>query len=261
MPTPRSVVFFLFLSLLVMSATICHALDHEREWATDEDRQLVRDTIESGNLSKLQKLMTKRPELLKLSYGNKPILCFPIFYNRPKILRFLLDIGAELHPQGMRSALMCAVQLGEPPFNREAVKILFEYGALADDGNVPGEGERWTPYIEALINNDLEMAKLLLENGANGAYVSKYGENALTNILYLAHAARMDLETVQFAVEVGKADVNHVKFPGTLGALTPLCIAAKIGRRDIYDYLLSKGADQDFRDGSGNSPKDYLKKQ
>ena len=77
----------------------------------------------------------------------------------------------------------------------------------------------------------IEIAKYLIDNGANVSYVSRYSKSALVMASERGH-----YEMVIFLVEYGHADVNN--------PMTEHSSAAYLGadNEDIKEYLISKGA-------------------
>ena len=142
-----------------------------------------------------------------------------------------------------------------------------------------------TPLLHALINNDLTVARRLLEKGANP---NVYGMG-LSPWLYAAGvtsgtyneargggAARIDTELLDLMLAHG-ADVNArvtgaASYSGRIAraltgdpvntksneGMTALHVAVRSRNADLVRYLLDNGARTDIKDASGRTPMDVL---
>ena len=73
--------------------------------------------------------------------------------------------------------------------------------------------------------------------------------------LHLAVVHKL-FSVIRFLVEDCKIDINYISNP-TSGGGTPLHMAYGIGERNIAQYLIEHGADQEAIDDDGRKPKDY----
>lgn len=225
------------------------------EDASRDEHNLIGDTILAGDLDKIKKLIEQDHERLNRLYQGRGILFYPASYRQPEILEYLLEKGADLSPQDMGSPLMDAID-GPNRSSIKCIEILLKYGAPVDNGFVSGKGKA-TPYMIALRRGDIDIARLLLKHGADGAYLTKFNDNALTYLLRDRKNSDSLLELVKLAVE-NRADVNLEVKKKLKGAGTPLLFAAHLGNKEIYDYLVSVGAEEAYKDYYGKTPKDYL---
>ena len=88
--------------------------------------------------------------------------------GRAAIAKLLIEAGAEVNPEYRPKPLHCAVQaannwLFPDPEAREAVPMLLRMGADVDGANEYGV----TALHMAVLNQDRDMVKLLVEHGAN----------------------------------------------------------------------------------------------
>lgn len=122
--------------------------------------------------------------------------------------------------------------------NLVVVKNLLEFGA-----NIEKKDKFWglTPFELAIFNNELEVAKLLVEEGADTSAID-FNKDRPQNgfwITPLHWAVLLDqLEKANVLIENG-TDVNVKNW---LGA-TPLQWAAQVGASETIRFLVRKGAD------------------
>jgi ankyrin repeat protein len=115
--------------------------------------------------------------------------------------------------------------------------------------NAPIENGQF-PLWNAIWNNDTEMVKLLLKNGADPK--QKY-KNKDENVGLLEITAQEGLlKITQLLVEKG-ADIHERSQQG----FTPLRIASRNGRADIVKYFISKGSEVDTRGNDGATPLEH----
>jgi len=112
------------------------------------------------------------------------------------------------------------------------------------DIDVNKEDDGVTPLYAASKNGHLDVARLLVEAGAD---IDKAKDNGYTSL----HIASLwgHLEVVKYLVEQG-ADKDKATNVGR----TPLYIASAIGRVDVVRVLLEQGADKDKTNNRGLTP-------
>lgn len=142
-----------------------------------------------------------------------------------------------------------------------------------------------TPLLRALINNDPDVAKLLLEKGANpnvygmglspwlyaaGITSGTFNEargGAVGNIntalldLMLAHGADVNAQVTGAASYSGRIARSLTGDPVNTKSnegMTALHVAVRAQNATFVRYLLDKGARTDIRDASGRTPLDVL---
>lgn len=101
--------------------------------------------------------------------------------------------------------------------------------------------DRETALLRAVLNNDLEMAALLLKYGANIEKAAETVDDFVTPLMQAC--SQSSLEMVQFLVE-NKADINNcIK----KGGIPPIAYVPKSpNAAKIVDYLLQNGAKTDL---------------
>lgn len=118
------------------------------------------------------------------------------------------------------------------------------------DLNLVGSHGR-SPLMMASTVGDLEMAKLLVEAGADPNFLGLRGTSPLHEA-----SANGDLKIMKFLIDAG-SHINSVSEDG----ITPLMCAAAWGHADAVKYLLSKGADKSIKDKMGSTASDIAEEK
>lgn len=132
-----------------------------------------------------------------------------------------------------------------------------------------------TPLFRAAMNNDVEVARALLDKGAN-PNINTMGLTAFLVAAGVQTGGRSpggggntNMELMDMMVQRG-ADVNAQvtgtktytmrvsRAPSTNEGLTALHVAAQAGRVDLVRYLLEKGANPDILDNTGKKAIDLV---
>jgi ankyrin repeat protein len=99
---------------------------------------------------------------------------------------------------------------------------------------------------------DVEILKLLIENGLDLTYTNELGIGILDEALNYD-----DLDFIKYLVE--EKNLNPLVTNRKSG-FTPIMQVASYGYLDIVKYLVKKGADIEERDNFGFNAKDYARK-
>ena len=148
------------------------------------------------------------------------------------------------------------------------VKSLIAHGADVNSRNTDME-PRWsgaryrrrqvglTPFLAAARQADIEVMRLLLQNGADPKLNTPLNITPLMLVAGIAWASNQDraseeqvLEATKMLVEELGADVNFVADTGE----TAMHAAAYRGANSVVQYLFDKGAKLDVVDKSGRTP-------
>ena len=130
--------------------------------------------------------------------------------------------------------LMNVARLG----NYEMTKFLIDHGADANASNIDG-----SPLYFAAYGGFYKIVKLLVEHGAD---IEKSPQHQDTPLMV---ACRTNLKTVQYLVEQGANLQARDDFKSTA-----LHLAARENKKDIVEYLVSKGAKIHVKNETGYLP-------
>jgi ankyrin repeat protein len=115
----------------------------------------------------------------------------------------------------------------------ENIKVILKHGA---DVNVHQSSNHVSALLTAVKSGRTDIAKLLIEAGANVNTVSASSLNGTTPLM--AACVTGDLESCKLLVEKGKAHLNVRDANGN----SAIMLARHHDCPDIVEYLLSKGA-------------------
>ena len=191
----------------------------------------------------------------KDTHGRTPLLC-AVAANQTETVKWLIEFGADVNmPVGLGyNVLTYAILMtdGEeyPTPNKNIIKILIKAGSNTDEA-----------LAAAIKSNNLKLAKILIQNGAD------INQRVITQsplsmaILNLADWEDEALPMIKFLVKKG-ADVNEildfVKVGEEDGFLTTnLNLAISMGSPKCVEILLKNGADPNFVDTKGKTPLMY----
>jgi ankyrin repeat protein len=177
----------------------------------------------------------------------------------------LIDAGANTnaHDSQRSTPLMYAAASGMPSLTELFLEIVTDYHTVNDKNQsalsfvartndihtasfLLGQGLKvdqkssdngFTPFLEAVSANKMEMAKFLVENGANATVRDRQGVSAV----YFA-AKNGNLELLQFLIEKRAL----IDTPDSYG-FTPLMEAILYDRFHIVECLLAAGANPEAR--------------
>ena len=206
--------------------------------------------------------------------------------------------GGQAGPAGGGRGAASAIDSGPPVSPVEMINLLLAAGVDTNPQlnmrRPSNQGGRFsdpllstgtTPLLRALINNDMEVARLLLEKGANpnvygmglspwlyaaGITSGTFNEargGAVGNIntalldLMLAHGADVNAQVTGAASYSGRIARSLTGDPVNTKSnegMTALHVAVRSQNATLVRYLLDKGARTDIKDASGRTPLDVL---
>jgi ankyrin repeat protein len=237
-----------------------------------------------GNESLLLLLSELERKLEVMARGDeRPLLFLAVEKGFAEVAKLLLEYGADANAadEEGRTPLHVAAERGYA----EIAKILLDHGADVNARDLRGN----TPLHYAALKGDVELVRLLLERGADPFALNTVGEAPADLAAEKGHAQAAQLikswrrakergwvperETAE-AVSVAsleeelfeavrRGDASRVEGLLEKGAdpncrgengLTPLHIAAKLGRVEIIRRLVTKGADPNARGRNSATP-------
>jgi len=188
-------------------------------------------TADSDNQLEIARLLISHGADLEARDRMKgTILMKAALFNYPRILKLLIEKGANIHPKIMGCLAAPPLFLAARGGCLENVKILLSLGL---DPNQRDHCSRGTPLMEAAEYGHTKVAALLISKGADVNAKDEDGDTAL-----LIAASKNNTALVELLLEHG-ADL---KAPDKSG-LTPLISAVDRGAIDTVKLLLKRGAD------------------
>ena len=172
-----------------------------------------------GNLMRVEELIFDYPDIVdaKASF-NETALQAAAQMGREDIAKYLLAHGAAMD-------IFAASMLGDDKWVREFLE------RDRNQANAPG-GHGFPPLYYAAVKNRIEIAELLLENGAD-VNMGEGGNTAL-------HAAALNgrAEFALWLLNHG-VNVNAHDYEGK----TPLAVAEKAGQKELVELLRKHGGE------------------
>lgn len=158
--------------------TVCEALISD--WKMKNHSPFVAPAAGQKSLVELAAILGKNQllrQILELPEAKQqlPVLELAAHhatdYRRPRTLKLLLEQGVSANTAPQGTPLIC---LAAANGHSAVINILLEYKANPNAQDTEGN----TPIIHAIINNDTDMAKQLLQNGADPNIPAHNGSNA-----------------------------------------------------------------------------------
>ena len=240
--------------------------------------------IREGNLAATKLLLDSGADIHGSSANRTSPLVIALLNGQVGIASYLLERGADPNAADAygRAALFAAVDLRN--FNHARfpdipydgldplplIKALLKKGAdpNARAETIPYNGlyvfdgswinfDGQTSFLRAALAGDIEVMRLLLENGANPniatvegttALMAASGMNWVTNQTY-NHGEAAYLEAIKLCLQKG-ADINAANSFG----FTALHAAASRGWESVIQLLVDNGARMDAKDIAGRTP-------
>jgi ankyrin repeat protein len=249
-----------------------------------------------GNTERVAWLLKRTPNLDAKMDSGSTALSLACYYNHPKIVKILLNKGAKcIRTDNRSTCLITAVVNG----HETIVKMLLDHGVdpnecnggisplsrAAYDGSLNivkmlcdagadlevRDGLNYTPLMDACRNGYFDMAKELIQRGANVNVVCDWGYGR-TPLFTAAEGGRINIMTE--LINAG-ADINYKNKKGytalynacldkredvaillvqagadpNVGMPTPLMLAASHGSTNLVKELCYHGADVNARTG------------
>ena len=219
--------------------------------------------IQNNNLETVKENLAKNPAIINYQLGEEKtnLLEQAILYDKPDIVNFLLDNGANINlvDKGESTPLIVAILQN----NNDSANILIEKGANLNMKDIfgrtalhlaaqkknryilqkllekkteidiePKDSVNVTPLSYAGTFGDVECVRLLLDSGAN---INSKDINSWTPLFYAVEYGKMD--AAKLLIDRGANILEKNKFGNT-----PLHVACKRGNLDMVKLLLENGS-------------------
>ena len=197
-----------------------------------EAAQEIFDVVRAGDVSRLQALLAKNPELANVrnDRGHSPVLIAQ-YHRRPEAVAALLAAGPDLD-------IFDAASVGR---TERVAELLDRDPSLLNAYSSDG----FYPLGLAAFFAHPETVRLLVSRGADVAQVAR---NPMKVQPLHAAAAGRSIEAVKLLVDAG-APVNGKQEKGW----APLHEAVRQGNVELVRYLLAHGADPKLQNDEGTS--------
>ena len=166
--------------------------------------------------------------------------------NDINALQKLLDGGLDPNLAGVENYQASLLNSACNNNSIEMVKLLLANGA---DVNLKGHGD-YTPLMWAAESaKTTEIMELLIEKGADVHPVAQDGVNALIKAIFGAVSDKGSINAIKLLINKG-LDVNYQMSNG----YSILMIAARWGKIEVVNYLISVDADVNAKAIEGDTP-------
>ena len=190
----------------------------------------------------------------KMSNGIEPLfLICDSYYKHASngkdldVVKLMVQRGADIHVRDpkQRTILHCAIMHKK----HDIVKYILKLGCDVNDVDENGE----TPLH--LIQEDMQCAKLLLENRANPNSQNMEGNTVYHKVMTHRENENIKMELIQL-LHKHHVDPNIRNNNG----MTPLheCLRSLNLKADVVECILENGADAKVKDNLGKTPAFYL---
>jgi ankyrin repeat protein len=198
------------------------------------DGELIK-AAEAGDLEGARRALDKGASP-DAAFGRATALSVAAFFGRREVVELLLDRGAAIDAGDAEKGATPLFQavMGLEP---EMARLLVERGADVDKKTKPG-----MPVLSlAASSKQADVAAMLVEHGAD---VGAKDAEELTPLMYAAEAGSPEI--VGLLLEHG-AEINAKSNVGT----TALMAAVEMGHAGIFETLLERGADINLKIANG----------
>ncbi|XP_048238696.1 ankyrin repeat domain-containing protein 50-like [Haliotis rufescens] len=182
---------------------------------------------------------SKQTKITKYLITNTPVMLAAL-QGLGEVFDLIVSKGADL--RSVTAHQENILHLACRGSNVEIVKYILSQNIVDDINSRSVYGK--TPLMIAAVNQNKEAFDLLVKKGADLTLVEDNGEN----ILHYASAGGK-LEIVEYILAQNIVDINS---RGNNGK-TAVMMAAWIGKRDVFDFLVTKGANLSSADTDGNT--------
>lgn len=202
------------------------------------DRTALMYAACNGNIKILKLLIKKWAKINNVDCKNKSALMTAISKNNRRCVNALLESGADIHEKNIfgESSIIIACRKN----NLEIVDILLKYEPNIDDQDNEGN----TALMYAVKSGNKGIVELLAKRGANLKLINLEDDSALTIAIKEGQE-----EIVELLINLEKSELSFC-----------LILASYLNNLNVAKKLIQEGADNNYRDISGNRALDYALK-
>ncbi|XP_071104740.1 ankyrin-3-like [Haliotis cracherodii] len=210
------------------------------EAKTHDSKELLNYACEGGDVEIMERVLnlTNVDINIELWDGVTPLLRVAFFGNI-EMFKLLVTKGADVTivDDEEENVLHSACHGG----NVEMVKYVHKLSIVDINGK---QDKGMTPLFLAAFCGFQTVFEYLVEKGADTSGVDAGGDN----ILHLACRGE-NVEIVKYVLTQNMVDINSKGVDG----MTPVLVAAFLGKRAVFEYLVKKGADTSGVDAGGDN--------
>ncbi|XP_067685531.1 serine/threonine-protein phosphatase 6 regulatory ankyrin repeat subunit A-like [Haliotis asinina] len=206
----------------------------------DTDRTILHWACEGGNVKIVKDLLTQCTVDINSNdrKGMTPLL-FAAYHGKSDVLGLLIKKGANALAVDHRKRNI--LHLSCTGGHVDAVWYVLNHTSVDINGK---DHTETTPVLLAAYHGEIKVFDILVENGADLTAVDKYGDN----ILHCAcHGG-----SVEITNRILMQNIVDINSKGD-GGMTPVLMAASEGEKEVFDFLVTQGADLLVTDEDGQT--------
>jgi len=200
--------------------------------------------MKENNFDDMDQKLKSNPDIINYQVGEKntSLLQQAIIYDKPDIVKVLLDNGADINL--LDNINMSPLNTAINENKTEIANILIERGANVNYKNIYGI----TPqHLAARTKNSSVLKKLLSKKEIE---IDPMDNTGASPLIYASIIG--DIECMKILLDNG-ANINVIDINGR----TPIFYALESGQIDALKLLIDKGADLNKKDKKGNTLLDF----
>lgn len=215
----------------------------------ENDFGAMRDAIKKNDLSAVDNLISQGFEVNARDEHGNPPLHYALYDNRVKIVKKLIDAGANVNAPSSESGMTPLLIVTEKAkrLQQKAKKILAKTDGYTQSSSAEIKLQK---YIIGQMNIAKKMLEILVENGADVNQKTPYGTPLMSAVCNEWNVSLIDI-LLKSGAKINEQDSN---------GRTALFYAEVFGGDQITTKMLSAGADVTVRDYDGKTYMELTKK-